>query len=42
MVDRDLGPGLAEVLVVAILLAQKPWFDAMAAWRVESSSPVRD
>ena len=37
-----LGLGLAEVLVVAILLAQKPWFDAMVAWRVESSSPVRD
>jgi hypothetical protein len=25
--------GAAEVLVVAILLARKPWFDALARWR---------
>ena len=27
--------GAAEVLVVAILLARKPWFDALAQWRAE-------
>jgi hypothetical protein len=31
----SLTLGAGEVLVVAILLARKPWFDAMRAWRAE-------
>ncbi len=31
----SLTLGVAEVLVVAILVARKPWFDAMRAWRAE-------
>ena len=26
--------GVSEVVAVAILLARKPWFDAMSAWRI--------
>jgi hypothetical protein len=33
--------GVAEVLVVLILLAQRPWFDAMRAWRAESERLTR-
>jgi hypothetical protein len=30
--------GLADLLVVAILLGTKPWFDAMSAWRTETAA----
>jgi hypothetical protein len=30
--------GAAEVVVVAILFARKPWFDAMASWRVAKAA----
>jgi hypothetical protein len=31
--------GAAEVVVVAILFARKPWFDAMSSWRVAKAAP---
>lgn len=31
--------GLADVLIVGILLATKPWFDAMRAWRTAMAVP---
>jgi hypothetical protein len=31
----SLTLGLAEILVVGVLLARKPWFDAMGRWRAE-------
>lgn len=33
--------GAAEVMVVAILLARRPWFDGMAAWRIASMARGR-
>ena len=30
--------GAAEVLVVVILLARKPWFDAVAEWRAQRAA----
>jgi hypothetical protein len=33
--------GAAEVLVVAILLARKPWFDAMSVWREDETARKR-
>jgi hypothetical protein len=32
--------GLAEILVVIILIRQKPWFDDLGAWR--ASAPIRE
>ena len=37
----QLTLGAAEVLVVAILLARKPWFDAMSRWRLEEAARAR-
>lgn len=31
--------GLAELLVVGILLIRKPWFDAMRRWRADIAAP---
>jgi hypothetical protein len=31
----SLTLGLAEILVVGVLLARKPWFDAMGRWRAD-------
>ena len=31
--------GLADVLIVGILLAKKPWFDAMRTWRAAMAVP---
>jgi hypothetical protein len=33
--------GAAEVLVVAILVARKPWFDDMRLWRAEMAARAR-
>jgi hypothetical protein len=33
--------GAAEVLVVAILVARKPWFDATRAWRTAMAAQTR-
>lgn len=30
--------GAAEVVVVAILLARKPWFDSLAQWRAQQAA----
>jgi hypothetical protein len=35
----SLTLGLAEIVVVGILLARKPWFDAMGRWRAEIAEP---
>ena len=37
----SLTLGAAEVLVVAILVARKPWFDAMRAWRAAIDAATR-
>jgi hypothetical protein len=31
--------GLAEIVVVGILLARKPWFDAVRSWRADVAAP---
>lgn len=31
--------GLAEVVVVVILLARRPWFDALTRWRAQPLTP---
>lgn len=33
--------GLADILVVGILLATKPWFDEMRSWRTAMAAPER-
>jgi hypothetical protein len=33
--------GVAEVLVVGLLLARKPWFDAMSGWRAATAARAR-
>ena len=33
--------GVAEVVVVALLLARKPWFDAMSLWRADQTARAR-
>ena len=33
--------GLADLLVVGILLATKAWFDAVRSWRAETAAPGR-
>jgi hypothetical protein len=33
--------GLADLLVVGILLSTKAWFDAVRAWRADTDTPAR-
>ena len=33
--------GLSDILIVGILLARKPWFDAMRSWRAAAAGPPR-
>jgi len=33
--------GLADILIVGILLATKPWFDATRSWRADVTGPRR-